>query len=695
MAVNNDNKNGQLNQTDFADNTGGLNLSDSVFRIQPSQAVGGYNYDYVLTGGIRKRPGPSKINSTPDVQLRTLGLGFFNSSSGASRVNIRAAGTKLQYVDLSNASVPVFNNLTQDSLAAGSNPFSETSRVDFVQFNSADSDILWGCGGGAQYPVGAVSNTQYTVNGVDVPAGAISAASPTGTNGSWSATGTYFYSVALQKASTGAVSNAVLSTSAIISATNQHVVLDLSGIAAFDTTLYDKIVIYRSFVGGTDDFTAGDIVDTVSSTLTSYTDLGDNNDEQFDVNVPRAGNILEDHGKLPIGTYANPVVFKQRLIVCNGNTVYLSSNGNSEYWALTDSIVVPSAGQITGMGVISFTSPQANALVELLVIFKERETLVLSGDSALGSALGQFGDPWSLVSVDSATGCASNATIISMQGWLAWIDYRGIHIWDGGGKPYYASRLIETLFQSGGEIDKSKFDLCCGQFFQRENQIVWFLSSPTFGEQKIAVKMDVRLTLLQVQQQLTGRNIDAVFTRDSYQLPIYAACSFLPSGGKTEQMMLGDSSGFIYYASNIQSDAGGPTQFTYQTAQLSCGDPNVNKQFHKVIAWVANAGTWNLSLDFWSNYKTDPGAASTLSCPISTADSATTSLWDVAVWDSSYWDTFSPNNVVPVVFNLGSDSNNNSQGTAIQLQFRNTNANEPITIHGFSVFWSVLGGVAA
>lgn len=696
MAVNDSNKSGQIAQTDFADNVGGLNLSDSVFRIQPTQAVGGYNYDYILTGGIRKRLGPVKVNSVADTQLRTLGLAQYNSGSGLTKVNMRAAGTKLQYVV---TDTPVsFTNLTRDNLAASENAFSDDTQVNFIQFNSGESNILWATGGGSTFPVGATSTTKWTINGAAEPTGTLSAASPTGSDGSWSATGTYKYSVALRKSSTLAISNAALTASATISGTTQHVVLTLSGITAFDTTLYDKFVIYRSLVSGAEEFTVGDVVAYVSSSATTYTDLGDNNDVEFDVNVPRAGNIVEDHSVLPTpssGTYANCVVFKQRLVVSLGNVLYISSNGNSEYWALTDRIVVPSAGKITGLAVISFTAPQANSINEMLVVFKERETLTLTGDSALGQIDGQFGSPWVLLSIDNATGCSGQGMIVSMQGWLAWIDYRGVHIWDGGGKPYYASRLIEPVFQYGGQVDKSSYLLGIGQFFQRENQIIWYLSSNTIGEQKYAIKMDVRLTLLQVQQQFTGRNIDAVFSQDNYAFPVYAANSYIPAQGSTEQMLLGDDAGFVYYASNGNSDAGLATQFSYLTPPLSCGDPNVKKQFHKVIVWVANIGNWDLTLDYWSNYLTNPQLVSTKSAPVSTADQSANSLWDVAIWDASFWDSFNPTNVTPIVFNLGSSSQNNSQGTAVQLQFRNENANEPITIHGFSVFWSVLGGVTA
>jgi hypothetical protein len=121
------------------------------------------------------------------------------------------------------------------------------------------------------------------------------------------------------------------------------------------------------------------------------------------------------------------------------------------------------------------------------------------------------------------------------------------------------------------------------------------------------------------------------------------------------------------------------------------GDPNTNKLFHRVIVWVLDIGDWNLKLDYWSNHRTSTAYRSTKTEPISTEAEAQ-ALYDIALYDESYYDDYSPN-VIPIIFNLDPGVANSNQGTAIQLQFRNDNANEPITVHGFSVQWSVMGGV--
>lgn len=800
------NQNGQFNQTDFMDNTGGTNLSDSVFKIKDTQAAGGFNFDYVLTGGVRTRLGPTKINSVANADLRTLGFGLYNTSDGIKSV-IRAAGQNLQLFD---TGTPSFTVLTSDAIGATPLIFDSgtTTDVQFSQFNNGSTNILWAAGGGTNVPVGVVSTTQYTQNGVQAPSGAITA-SVAGGNGVFPAIGAYTYAISYRKKSTQAQSNVTLDVIATLANTTDHVTLNFSALTGLDTTLIDEIYVWRSGLADGAGFTTGDLIAQLPSGTQTYTDFYSY--IATAQNVPRAGNTLLDNSTLPTNTfvkaptgflvtsithvstgefqaigsykyaiayqdkqtlnlsvvaldvnatitdvsdtvtidftnltgltpatvagiylYRSPVggsvgfllgdfiaqlgsdvktytdmglsiasgqtvnrtpssespytfstlgLFKRKLVTTQGSTVYISDLNKSESWPLTNIITVPSAGDIKALATISFTSPQAQSLDEILVIYKEREMWVITGND--------FTD-FSLKFIDQV-GCANQSLVILANGFLSWIDYRGIYLWDGTSKPIYCSRLLEPLFAKDGDLDKSRLRLGHGEFFRKENQIIWFLSSRTFGEQVFSIKMDLRLTLPQIEQTLTGRNIDATLIQDTYAFPVYAAMSYIPSNGAEEMMVMGDASGFCYFAANGYSDGGSNYSFTYKTKPLNMGDPNTIKQFHKVIVWVQDIGNWNLTLDYWANYRTTDDYKSTQVLPVSTeANSA--SLWDIAVWDVSFWDSYTAN-VIPIVFNLQSGVSNSSQGSALQLQFRNDNANQPITIHGFSVIWSSLGGL--
>lgn len=674
------NKNGQFIQSDFADNIGGTNLADSVFKINDNQAAGGFNYDYILTGGIRKRLGPTKINPNPDTQLKSLGLGLYNTSAGIKSV-IRAAGTKLQLFD---PNAPSFTNLSDDTVSAGTSPLvsGSTQTVNFSQFNNGQSNILWAAGGGMTLPYGVYSTSKITVNGVNPPTGSIGTSVQAHNGGAWAAAGKYFYAVVYRKRSTQATSNATLDKSATTVNTDDTVTIDLTGLTGLDTTLVDQIWIYRSGLNGVSGFTTGDLVAQLTSTATSFVDTG--SAVLLSQNVPRSGNIILDSSVLPAGTYNSMTVFKRRLVVAQNNTLYFSDLNLSEAWPKTNTITVPSAGNITALAVISFTSPQANVLDEILVIYKEREMWVVTGTNYLD---------WALKFIDQV-GCPEQGLVVQANGFLAWIDFRGVYLWDGASKPTYCSRLLEPLFGFDGDLDKTKLSLGSGEFFRRENQIIWYLSSKTYGEQKFAIKMDLRLTLPRIEQQLTGRNLDAVLIQDFYAMPVYASLSYIPAGGNQEVMILGDNAGFCYYASNGYADGSADYEFTYKTKPLNMGDPNTIKQFHKVIVWVAELGNWNLELDYWSNYRVSPTYQSTKSLQISSENQSGSAIWDLSFWDVAYWDGFF-GGVVPLVYNLDSGAYNSNQGTALQIQFRNSTASQPVAIHGFSVIWSPLGGLTA
>jgi hypothetical protein len=668
---------GQLNQTNFMENTGGLNIVDSVFKVTEGQAIGGVNFDYSLPGGFQKRLGAAKINSSADAQLKSLGFGLHNTAAGV-RSLIRGAGTELQLVD---TSTPSFTALSEDTAAAGSAPLTSSSTVplNFSQFNGPLSNILWSIGGGQTLPNGVYSTTKYTQNGVPAPTTSAFNASSVGSGGTLGP-GVYRWTVVFRKTSTQALSNAGTEVFTTL-VTNDSASLSWT-FTNNDTTKFDAIYLYRSALAGSEGFTTGTLVATLSIAATTYTDTG--TAVASAQNIPRAGNLLLDNSVLSAATYNAMTVFKRRLVVATDSTINLSDLNKSESWPTSNSITIPSGGNITGLAVISYTSPQANTLDEILCIFKQREVWVLTGNSI---------DDWVLKFIDQ-TGCANQSLIVTANGFLSWIDYRGVYLWDGSSKPTYCSRLLETFFAKDGDLDKTKLSYGVGQFYRKGNQIIWYLSSKLYGEQKFALKLDLRQTLPQINQNLTGRTIDAVFSQETYQFQVYSGLSYIPATGSDEYLIIGDSSGYCYHAYNGYSDGGADFNFSYKTKPLNMGDPNSIKYFHKVIVWVQNYGDWNLLLDYWSDFKVSNEYKTTKALPISENLQNSSALWDVAYWDLAYWDNYT-SGIMPVVFNLDSGVANSNQGTALQLQFRNETMNQPIIVHGFSVLWSEMGGLIA
>lgn len=741
-------KQGTLIQADFFNNSGGLNITDSPFQVENGQAVDGYNYEYLATGGITKRNGHSVINASPDAQLKSLG--FWNYFTPLNiKTMLRAAGTRLQtFNPISGATTTV----TDDTALAGSTPFSDDTRqVVFSQFTSPTNSIAWFAGGGqGSGVINGYNGTHYTKNGVAAPAGSITlttSASPiltttgdetinsnvvtglasvtgitiglavTGTNiptntvvlgisgtsvtlsqaATASATTSainfygalpdntlYYYAIALHKASTGAQSNAALDNFVLtgvsgLGTSGGNTVTVSWSISGLDTAADDQIYIYRSSVTGTSGFTSGDLIAMVPSTTTSYLDTG--LIQQTANDVPRAGNSLLDNSVLPAGTYNSIKTWKNRLITATGSTLYISDLNKSESWPTVNYIQIPSGGPITALAIISYISPVTAVTDELLVIFKEREMWTLAGTSNLDFAL-KFVD---------YVGCLVQPLAVFANGFLFFIDYRGVFLYDGTNKPVYISRLIEFDFSINGDLDLSKLAMGNGTFFRKQNEIIWFLSSASLGEQKLAYKLDLRLSLPKIQENFNGRMANAIFIRDSSSYPIYTCESVLPNASGTflnEIMYAGDESGNILSMySNGNGDGTFPVSFTHRTKIQDFGTIGTAKRYHKVIVWCRQSTTANLTLKYFVTYQTDDAHAATQSQSV--GNQVTTPIWDQATWDSPYFD-LNVFTYAPLVFNLGNPTIG-IEGDALTLEFQQEDFGAPMIIVGYSVIYSVTG----
>lgn len=662
---------GQLKFTDFWNNVGGLNLRDTPVRVTDEQATGGINFDYVQTGGIKSRRGEDEINSSANTQLKSLGLSTYLDAAGA-RFLVRAAGTKYQNVDLST---PSFTNLSEDTTTAGTDFISSSSTQPVVtsQFNGSSASILWLAGGGASTVYGIYSTAKVTANGVPAPTNS-SFTAVAGGSGSTLSTGTYRYTLVYKKNSTDALSNAGGEASVSVTA-GEEVTLAWT-LTNNDTTKYDAIYVYRSALNGAAAFTTGDLVTILASSATGYVDTGSSTASSQ--NIPRAGNALLDNSQLPSGTYITIRTWKRRLVTANESTLYISDLNKSESWPTANTITIPSGGPITGLAIISFATEQNND--EYLAIFKEREVWILTGDDV---------DDWALKFVDN-TGCPGQSLIVNCNGFLAFVDYRGIFLWDGSNKPIYTSGPLEPLFAVDGDIDKSKLAMGFGTFFRKKNEVEWVLSNNVYGDNLYCLKMDLRLTLPSVQNNLMGRVIDGVFTQDQLTQPMYAGTSYLPATSFEEALIRGDDAGHIYSSYSVFADAGEAYSFQYFTKFLDLGTPMVEKRFHKVIVWVEEIGDWDLLLDYWTSYRSGLDSKDTLSEKISTAEGGLSALWEVGVWDRSFWDDYTAK-LRPLVFNLRPGLENSNEGDVIRLRFRQDGANQPVTINGFTVVWSEKG----
>lgn len=674
---------GNLIQADFFNLLGGLNNTDSPFKVAQEQAIAGYNYDYVSTGGIKKRKAHTLLNASADAQTNTLGIFVHSTSAASTKTVLRAAGTKLQTI---NQTTGASTNVTSDATGASTTAFSSTQPVVFSQFNTSSADTTWMAGGGVGSAVLLGYNgTTFTTNGTAIPTSSgMSSTTVAGTQ--LLTTGTYYYAIAFVKNSTAAASNAACDLSVSVTSGGSNVVRLTFNITNNDTTKYSGIRVYRSAISGTSLFTAGNLIATVASSATTYDDTGATAASASD-NVPRAGNTSLDNSVLGSGTYNSVTTWKRRLVTATGSTVLFSDLNKPESWPTANTITLPSGGDIKAVGVIYFSTPTTSATDEILVVFKEREMWVVTGSNFVrltnGSGVITQDIDITLKFIDYV-GCVAQNLIVFAKGFLYWIDYSGVYLWDGSAKPVYLSRLIEYDFSLDGDLDLTSLMYGCGDYLRRQNQIIWFLPSLSLGVNKLALKLDLRLTLgnSSFPNSLVGRVLDAVFMKDSLTYNMYGVKSALISS--SEVFYGSGNDGRIWELfDNENSENSAAVAFSYRTKSEDFGLAGVAKRFHKVIVWCRESTTNNLTLKYWTNYKLNSSYQTTLNVVVS--NQVTNAVWDQATWDSAYWDE----NLVtfrPVVFNLSG-----AEGDSITLEMDQGSVNSPITIAGYSVFYTQVG----
>lgn len=664
---------------DCFNNTEGLNLTDSPFYVKDGQATGGANYDYVRTGGISKRRGLSAVNTIANAQSKTFGLGIHNTSSGTKTV-VRAAGTKIQTVDLDAA---LFTDLSEDTAAVNSTFLDSTSTqpVVSVNFNTTTNNMLWLAGAGASSIYG-YNGTKVTANGVAAPTGTFIAANQgTGTGGSGWTNGTYYYALVLRKASTQALSNAALDQSVTIASATDSVLLTFP--TGVDATKYDKWYIYRSSVSGVSGFTAGSLVAQVTVGTATYTDL--NVTLASSQVVPRSGNIVLDNSPLDAGTYKSLMVWKRQLVTASNSTIHISDQDKPESWPAGKKIVIPTGGAITGLSVIGYNTTNTQSTDEYLVVFKERETWVITGTGVLDSDTELY--DVELKFLDNV-GCANQSLAVPTGGFIAWIDYRGVYLWNGADKPVYVSRTIEAMFDTDGDLDKIKLSQGWGSFYRKKNQIIWTLSSRSNGANKMQIKLDLRLTAGKVANGITANSIvEGVFMPDSLQSALYGGTAYLPSDNE-ELLLVGDDAGFVYKHYYGVSDNGSGIDFSYRTKAFDCGTPTEAKSFQKVVVYIEQTTNKDLTLKYWAQYRVLESERSEIQQNMQTTDTRTGSLWDLANWDVALWDE-GINKPVALVYNLSSNENN-CEGDSLMLEFSQDDPSAPVTILGFSIYYENL-----
>jgi len=177
-----------------------------------------------------------------------------------------------------------------------------------------------------------------------------------------------------------------------------------------------------------------------------------------------------------------------------------------------------------------------------------------------------------------------------------------------------------------------------------------------------------------------------VFIQDSLTSAMYAGIGFIPSTYE-EMFIAGDDAGYMHSLFAGLGDGGGGIDFSYETKFFDFGSLGTSKRFHKIIVWTKELSLENLSLDWWVGYKAFETNYASMQLPMAT--NIGSALWDISLWDISVWEQ-GGQAYNPIVFNLNA-GNGPTEGDCLKLRFRQSQANVPVVITGFTVVYSDAG----
>lgn len=711
-------RDGQYLVEDFFTNTDGLNTVDSPFVVGHNTISDGVNVEYVARGGFRRRDGHTRRGSA-DSDTRTIGAALWDKP-GTGRLVIKASNTgaagKLKAVDLTSYSP---TTLTSDEASPSSTPLPNNTSipVSFSMFNTSSAGILWAAGSAATNLYGVYSGTKFTANGSVAPTVSSPATfSFVGSGGNYIA-GLYSkYMITFIKGSTSAESNAtVLGKTTSASGGSDSATVIFSAATFPDVTKYTKMRVYRqisfaafadnsAFTGGTliaeitisglANFNSGTITLTDkfdSITMSGSGSATNNLTGVSDSLVPNSGFVVLDNSPLPSGTFNVVTTWKRCLVTASNNTVYISDTNKPESWPLSLRFNIPSGGAIQALAVISASSITSSQIDEYLLIFKQNELWVVTGDP----------DPvntssLSLKFVDSV-GAVGPLAVVVAEGICLWFSTRGVYGWNGNGKPIHFFRPIKDKLASSGDIDLTKAQKIWGIYKPDTKHVVFCVSSKaqgsngssTQGENTYIYKQSLEFVQGSKTDLANKTDLDGSFTPEI--LPTSAACgvAFYPTTTSTKQVQwFADYSGYVWTMYDAITDSTRVQPFEYTTQFIPLGSPFISKKVHRVLLYFKNNGPINLTMNYWSKYRFQVvDQSSTEFMSTESGNTASSSIWGATTWGSGLWAASISSKTDPAIFELN-NNNNNSEGDSFKFQFTNSDYTLPLEFIGFSVYYT-------
>ena len=315
-------------------------------------------------------------------------------------------------------------------------------------------------------------------------------------NGTFAATGTYYYRVSFRNSLDGTESLASdPSGGALLAATDDNI--DLTSIPVSSNAQVNQRRLYRKDAAATEYYYLADIND---NTTTTYTDTG--------TAVSSTLPIDDLRGDVEECRFAT--VFGASLIVANS-----PANPSAIYFSEPDTINFPAANVITVGEGDGDEITGIKAAFGYCIIFKERSIHILSGTGST---------TYQVERVVPSQGCVSGATIAESPQGIYYLSHDGVYRYQPGGGIEYVSGTQQELFSA---INTERKRFAAAGYNPKTHQYMVSLD--------VAGDTDTRISMVYDEETQSWARWDAAFD-------CYAQAEL----SDNEIALLGTKGGFVY-----------------------------------------------------------------------------------------------------------------------------------------------------
>lgn len=366
-----------------------------------------------------------------------------------------------------------------------------------------------------------------------------------------------------------------------------------------------------------------------------------------------SGNAGDLGGSPPI---AEIIATYQNFVFLAGNDtypyrLYFSNDGDETTWTSTDFIPIG-----------DLTSP----ITGLAVLFGK---LYIFTRTALYELRGFDRDTFAVEEVTLSTGCVSNKSIVKIDNNLVFWSDRGPYSFDGINVHYLGENIERTTTP---DLNYNRLGQIVGELYKAKNQVWWATSSGSNTNNNQVICMTYDPTASEA----------AGIKKDNVSFAIYTGMAFNAfalerSTTELDRLYAGNYAGRILRQDEGDDDDGSGIDFFVRLPPIDMDNPEEFKRFRYLWMFVKQSGNYTLSI----SYITDFGlGGSTTTQTLSVAGAA--SLWGSMIWGTDVWGGGS---IVKSRVGL------KAKGHYLEIDFRNSNPDQPVTVKGLTILSQLKG----